>query len=208
MPESTAIERIREADSFCELFQATAAARANQIALRTSDGAVLITWREYTQRVRHIGAGLAALGVSRGDIVAIMLTNRPEFHLVDTANYHLGATPFSIYNTSSVEQIAYLFSNAENTVVVCEAQFLPKVLEARRDGKVQHVVCVDGDGCRAGEFEAVTGGADQGVHNPARALGARRRRAHPHPETPARPDLGEIRQRDRSALHHESECLI
>ncbi|MET8874288.1 long-chain fatty acid--CoA ligase [Nocardia sp. NPDC004604] len=146
MPESTAIERIREADSFCELFQATAAARADQIALRTSDGAVSITWREYARRVRRIGAGLAALGVSHGDIVAIMLTNRPEFHLVDTATYHLGATPFSIYNTSSIEQIGYLFTNAENTVVVCEAQFFPKVLEARRDGKVQHVVCVDGDG--------------------------------------------------------------
>ncbi|MEU6586903.1 long-chain fatty acid--CoA ligase [Nocardia sp. NPDC046763] len=146
MPESTAIERIRAAHSFCELFQATAAARANQIALRSSDGAVSISWGDYAQGVRRIAAGLAALGVSRGDIVALMLTNRPEFHLVDTAVYHLGATPFSIYNTSSVEQVGYLFANAENTVVVCEAQFLPKVREARREGKVQHIVCVDGGG--------------------------------------------------------------
>ena len=41
-----------------------------------------------------------------------MLTNRPEFHLVDTAALHLGATPFSVYNTSAAEQIAHLFANA------------------------------------------------------------------------------------------------
>ena len=35
-----------------------------------------------------------------------MLTNRPEFHLVDTAALHAGATPFSIYNTLAPEQIA------------------------------------------------------------------------------------------------------
>ena len=53
-----------------------------------------------------------------------MMTNRPEFNLVDTAALHLGATPFSIYNTSSPEQIEYLFPNAENRVVITEAQFV------------------------------------------------------------------------------------
>ena len=53
-----------------------------------------------------------------------MLTNRPEFNVVDTGAFHLGATPFSVYNTSSPEQIEYLFSNADNTVMICEAQFL------------------------------------------------------------------------------------
>ena len=43
-----------------------------------------------------------------------MLTNRIEFHLLDSAAMHLGATPFSIYNTSSPEQIAYLLSDAGN----------------------------------------------------------------------------------------------
>ena len=53
-----------------------------------------------------------------------MLSNRPEFHLLDTAVLHTGATPFSIYNTLAPEQIAHLFSNAGNRVVVCEQQFL------------------------------------------------------------------------------------
>ena len=53
-----------------------------------------------------------------------MLSNRVEFYPCDTAALHLGATPFSIYNTSSPEQIAYIFSNAENQVVITEPGFL------------------------------------------------------------------------------------
>ena len=65
--------------------------------------------------------GLHALGVGHGDTVGFMLTNRPEFHLLDTAAMHLGATPFSIYNTSSPEQIAYLLDEAACAVVIVEA---------------------------------------------------------------------------------------
>ena len=59
----------------------------------------MFTWREYAGRVQEIAAGLAALDVGHGDTVALMMTNRPEFHLVDTAALHLGAAPFSIYTT-------------------------------------------------------------------------------------------------------------
>ena len=72
-----------------------------------------------------------------------MLTNRPEFSLADTAAMHLGATAFSVYNTSSAEQVHHLFRNAGNRVVVTERQFLPRVLEARTP-EIEHVVLVDG----------------------------------------------------------------
>ena len=52
------------------------------------------------------------LGVGRGDTVAIMLTNRPEFHIVDLAAAMLGATPFSIYTTLPADEIEYLCSDA------------------------------------------------------------------------------------------------
>jgi long-subunit acyl-CoA synthetase (AMP-forming) len=72
-----------------------------------------------------------------------MLLNRPEFNLCDTAAMHLGATPFSIYNTSSPEQIAYLFGNAENRVVISESQFLESIRAAGVDA-IEQIVCVDG----------------------------------------------------------------
>ncbi len=117
------------ASTFCEAFQITAAERADQVALRSFGSDIAITFAEYAQRVRAIATGLHALGVRRGDTVGIMLVNRPEFHLVDMAAIHLGATPFSIYNTSSPEQVEYLFSHAQNAVVISERKFLP-VLDA------------------------------------------------------------------------------
>ncbi|MFT4395188.1 AMP-dependent synthetase/ligase [Gordonia lacunae] len=123
-------------------FQQTITVRPEAVALRTVGGLQEITWAEYARRVETIAGGLAALGVKRGDTVGIMLTNRPEFHLVDAAALHLGAVPFSIYNTSSPEQIEYLFGNAENSVVVTEQVFLP-VLTAANTG-VSTTVVVDG----------------------------------------------------------------
>ncbi|NNH70933.1 AMP-binding protein [Nocardia uniformis] len=134
---------IRQASSLCELFQNTVAAAPHRVALRTPDDSVRITWRQYGERVRAIAAGLAALGVERGDTVGLMLTNRPEFHLIDTAAYHLGAAPFSVYNTSSPEQIAYILGNAGNTVFVCEKQFLPQVRKACEGSAVRHILCVE-----------------------------------------------------------------
>jgi long-subunit acyl-CoA synthetase (AMP-forming) len=139
-----ALPRSFEASTLCEAFQITAAERPGAVALRTPGGGVEITWAEYAERVRRIAGGLAALSVGRGDTVALMMTNRPEFNLVDTAAMHLGATPFSIYNTSAPDQISYLFSNADNRVVVCERQFL-EVIRAAEAPLVEHVVVIDGE---------------------------------------------------------------
>ncbi|MBJ8344616.1 long-chain fatty acid--CoA ligase [Antrihabitans sp. YC2-6] len=131
--------------TLCEAFQRVAAREPDAVALRSSSGATVVTWRQYADRVRTIASGLAAHGVAPGDTVALMLTNRPEFHLCDTAILHTGATPFSVYNTNPAAVLAYQFENAGNRVVVCEKQFLPTVLEAVAiGGKVEHVVCVDG----------------------------------------------------------------
>src|SRR5882762_1186542 len=117
--------------SFCAAFQATATARPDAIALRTPGSVQELTWAEYAAEVQRLAAGLAALGVRRGDTVALMLGNRPEFHLIDSAAFHLGATPFSIYNTSAPDQIAHLFANAGNDVVIAESQYLERLRAAR-----------------------------------------------------------------------------
>jgi long-chain acyl-CoA synthetase len=159
--ETRAAERTRakalDASTMCEAFQITVAERPDQVALRTMQDGVAITFAEYAERVRRLAAGLHALGVRRGDTVGLMLTNRPEFHLIDTAAMHLGATPFSIYNTSSPEQIAYLLESAGNRVFVVEAPFLDRAREAiEQGGRVEHGVIVDGaagDAITFGELE-------------------------------------------------------
>ncbi|MBF6347983.1 long-chain fatty acid--CoA ligase [Nocardia flavorosea] len=123
-------------------FQQTLTLRPDAVALRTVGGTQEITWREYGHRVRSLAAGLAALGLTRGDTVGIMLTNRPEFNLLDTAALHVGATPFSVYNTCSAEQIAHVFGNAGNKIVITEQQFLGTIRAA--GVPIEHLVVVDG----------------------------------------------------------------
>jgi long-subunit acyl-CoA synthetase (AMP-forming) len=139
-----AFERALAARTLCEAFQITAAARADQVALRAADGSPSLTYGEVAERVRTLAAGLAGLGLGAGDTLGIMLTNRPEFNVVDTAAMHLGATPFSIYNTSAPDQIDYLFADAGNRIVVTERAFLDRVLAARDAGAaLDHVIVVD-----------------------------------------------------------------
>ena len=146
----------------CEAFQATAARYPQEVALRTPGGAVTITWGAYAGRVRQIAAGLAGLGVRRGDTVALMMTNRPEFHLVDTAALHLGAIPFSVYNTFAAEQIAQVLANAGNRVAICEEQFATRLLEVTRGTAVEHVVCVDGHPDGTITLDEMVAGGDPG----------------------------------------------
>src|SRR2546423_400957 len=127
-------------------FQFTANRVPDRLALKTLDGSVELTWGEYNDRVKKAAAGLTSLGLKKGDTIAIMLVNRPEFHIVDAAAMHLGATPFSIYNTYTADQIAFLVEDAAPTVAITEPQFLDRLLEvAERDNPLEHIIVVEGD---------------------------------------------------------------
>jgi long-subunit acyl-CoA synthetase (AMP-forming) len=132
-----------QASTLCEGFQITAAENAGRVALRTPGAEIELTFAEVAERVRSIATGLYEIGVRHGDTVGLMLLNRPEFNLCDCAAMHLGATPFSIYNTCSPEQVSYLFSNAGNKVVITESMFLQQIQAAGLDS-LEHVICVDG----------------------------------------------------------------
>jgi long-chain acyl-CoA synthetase len=134
------------AATIAEAFRITAAERADQVAIRTRQDAFTITWGELRERVDALAGGLAKLGVGRGDTVALLLGNRPEFHLCDLAVMMLGATPFSIYSTYTPEQIQYLVTDADAKVLICEQQFLAQVREARRAlPDLEYVILIDGD---------------------------------------------------------------
>ena len=140
--------------SLAEIFQGTAAKFAGEVALRTPEPGSEITWSEYASRVERIARGLTALGVGPGDTVAMMTVNRPEFHLVDAAALHLGATPFAIYATSAIDQVAYLFENAANRVVITETAFLDQVRGAvEKVPTVSEAVVIDEPGAGLEELE-------------------------------------------------------
>src|ERR687892_1167204 len=129
-----------DASTVAEAFQLTARAHPDRCALRLKDDELSITWAEYADKVRRTAAGLAGLGLERGGAMGIMLTNRPEFHWFDAAALHLGATPFSIYNTYAPDQVEYQLEDAGARIVVTEKAF------ADRIRGVEHVIVVDDGG--------------------------------------------------------------
>jgi long-subunit acyl-CoA synthetase (AMP-forming) len=128
--------------TLCEAFQRTAAIDPDAIALRTVGGTQTLTWREYAAQVRKVAAGLAGLGVRRGDTVSLMMSNRPEFYPLEVGAQHVGATSFSVYNTLPAEQLVYLFDNAGTRVIMCEAQYVDRIRASGAD--IDHIVCLDG----------------------------------------------------------------
>jgi long-chain acyl-CoA synthetase len=128
--------------TLCEAFQHTAAVDPDAVALRTPGDTKTLTWREYAAQVRRVAAGLAGLGVRRGDTVSLMMANRIEFYPLEVGAQHLGATSFSVYNTLAADQLTYLFSNAGTKVVMCEAQYVDRIRAC--GAQVGHIVCIDG----------------------------------------------------------------
>jgi long-subunit acyl-CoA synthetase (AMP-forming) len=160
--EQPVADRAMGAATLCEAFQITAASCPHRVALRTPGDAFVLTWKQYAERVRRTAAGLAALGVRRGDTVALMLTNRPEFHWVDLAVMHLGATSFGVYNTFAQEQVEHVLRDAECAVAITEQAFADTLGQASRAcPRLRHIVLVDG-GENMLSLDEVDAGGDPG----------------------------------------------
>jgi len=143
---STAPKRAIDAATIAEAFRLTSSQRADEVAIRTKGGETSWTWNELRERVDRLAGGLHALGLRKGDTIALMLGNRPEFHQADLAAMMVGATPFSIYMTYAPNQIEYVVSDAGAKIIITEQQFLANVLEARKSlPDLAHVIVVDGE---------------------------------------------------------------
>ena len=117
-------------------FLKTVEANADRTALRWLDGDDWrsLTFADVAEREAVAAAGLASLGVGKGDRVVLMMRNIPAFHWLDLAVLFCGATPVSIYNSSAPDQVQYLVSHCGAKVAVLENQgFLDKFLPVRGD---------------------------------------------------------------------------
>ncbi|MFD8246783.1 fatty acid--CoA ligase FadD11 [Nocardia sp. NPDC059691] len=130
-----------EPNTSCAAFQHSAAIDPDAVAVRSIGGEQTLSWRVYAEEVCAVAAGLAALGVGRGDTVALMMGNRVEFYPLEVGAQHTGATSFSVYNTLSPEQLTYVFANAGNRVVICEQQYLERIRACGTP--IETIVCID-----------------------------------------------------------------
>ena len=127
--------------TLCEAFQDTAGIEPDAVALRTPGDTHTLTWAQYADQVRKVAAGLSGLGVTHGDTVSLMMSNRVEFYPLEVGAQHIGATSFSVYNTLPAADLAHVFGNAGTKVVMCEAQYIDRIRDS--GAPIEHIVCID-----------------------------------------------------------------
>jgi long-chain acyl-CoA synthetase len=138
------------APSVARMFFNRVAATAHSEAFRYphDDGWESVTWQQVGERVRHIAAGLIALGIAPEDRVALASSTRYEWVLVDFAVLAAGAATTTVYPTTIAADVAYIIANSGSRVVVAEDQTqVDKLLAHRAElPDVHKVVIIDGNG--------------------------------------------------------------
>jgi long-chain acyl-CoA synthetase len=126
--------------------------------VRGAGGWTPTSWRAYGDEVRRCGRALLAVGFERGQVVAILGFNRPEWVVMDLACMAAGGAPAGIYTTSSAPEVGYILRHSEAPVVLVEdAGQLAKVLQVRAElPHLRHVVLMRG----AGKPEGLAAAAD------------------------------------------------
>jgi long-chain acyl-CoA synthetase len=93
-------------------------------------------WPQLADRVRDIAAGLIALGIGRGDRVALMSNTRMEWTVADLAILSAGAVTVPLYETSSVEQCAWILSDSGAKAAIVAVADQAKQMDAAREGAI------------------------------------------------------------------------
>ena len=86
-----------------------------KVALREKEYGIWqeVTWEEYAAHARAVCLGLEALGLRRGDTIAILCGNRPAWLYTELGAQALGAIPAGVYVESLPEQVRYVVERAE-----------------------------------------------------------------------------------------------
>jgi long-chain acyl-CoA synthetase len=118
------VHQLSQGHTLCSVLAHTVEVSGDQLAYsdRLGPGGQLrtLTWRQFRETTRKVAAGLIAHGVSTGDRVAVMASNRIEHIIADAAALHAGGIPVPIYLTAAPEQIAAIAAQCTPTVLVAE----------------------------------------------------------------------------------------
>jgi long-chain acyl-CoA synthetase len=124
----------------------------DQVALREKDLGIWqeMTWRAYLDRVKLFSLGLRALGLERGDKVAIIGDNRPEWFIAELAVQAAGAASVGLFQDAVPRELAYIIDHSDARFVVVEDQEqVDKLLEVKADlPRVDSIIYYDPKGLR------------------------------------------------------------
>ncbi len=164
-------------DTLPGLLAGHAADRPGSVALREKEFGIWqeITWAEYLGRVRAFSLGLSELGIERGDRIAIIGDNRPEWMIAELAAQAGGVLPLGLYQDSIADELARMLEAAEVRAIVAEDQEqVDKVFEVRdRVPGLEYIIYYDSRGMYGYEAPGLMSFEE------VQALGARAHRRSP-----------------------------
>jgi long-chain acyl-CoA synthetase len=90
------------------------------------------TWAQVAAEVRAMAMGFLALGMARGDYVAIIGRNRPALYWSMVAAQSVGAIPVPLYQDAAAEEMAYVLEHCGARFAICgDQEQVDKVIEVQ-----------------------------------------------------------------------------
>lgn len=108
------------------------------------------TWSQAQEEIRALAMGFLALGLNRGDHVAIIGRNRPAHYWSMVAAQMCGAVPVPLYQDAVASEMAYVLGHSGARFVVCgDQEQVDKVIEAEGEAHtVEQIIYTDKRGMR------------------------------------------------------------
>lgn len=127
---------------YAEMLARTAERYPEHTAVVSRD--IDLTYRELDALVNSFANALLALGIRKGQVVALFMTNRPEYLISWFAIARIGAVATPMNPSYKEREVAYQLSNSEAVAVVVQANLLPLVQAVRaQTPRVRHLIVVD-----------------------------------------------------------------
>lgn len=133
-------------NTMVDIFYAVVERGSDRVMLtRDETGWQPISASQLYQRTVGVAKGLREWGINRGDRVAILSENRPEWAIADFATLLIGAAVVPIYATLTSEQCLYVLQHSGAKVVFCSTPVqLAKIEAVRSQTQIERVVLMDG----------------------------------------------------------------
>jgi len=109
-----------------------------------------ITWSAYGENAKYVALGLISLGMEKGDRVAIISENNPQWLYSDMGILAAGGVTVGIYTTDSPKQVEYIVGHSGAKFYIAEdEEQLDKILEVREDlPSLEKIIVIDMEGLR------------------------------------------------------------
>ncbi|MBC2640281.1 MULTISPECIES: long-chain fatty acid--CoA ligase [unclassified Rhodococcus (in: high G+C Gram-positive bacteria)] len=111
---------VQDAATLAEVFRHTVETCSQDVALKCAASGRSLTWAEYGHEAAALADGFTSMGMRAGDHVVLMLSNRADFYLVDTALMLIRGIPVSVYNSPSIERLSYIWRHCSPVAVIVE----------------------------------------------------------------------------------------